>query len=271
MGNPTKEDHMSSLKPVKLRQILASGTPAIGTCAYSFSPDIVQLAGYCGMDFCRIDNEHAWRQDSALENMIRASHVSDIAVVTRVDRDNPYLIRKALELGSHAVLVPQIENQHEVDDVVRAAKFPPIGTRGFGNLNQSGLYGTVDAREWIEWSNTEPLIGVMIETKAALDEVDSIFSRPGLDYVLIGAADLSINLGLPKPEPKNPAIQKAVARIVGSARKHGKWTMIGVGAPWVENAEHYLELGVDMIEIGHDFTILKQIWSESAGKLKNRK
>lgn len=259
---------MSTLEPIKLRQTLKSGKPAIGTCAYSFSPDIVQLAGYAGMDFCRVDNEHAWRQDSALENMVRASHVSDIALIARVDRDNPYLIRKALELGSHAVLVPQIENQKEVDAVVQAAKFPPVGARGFGNLNQSGRYGFIDAKEWIEWSNSELMVGVMVETKAALQEVDAIFSRPGLDFVLIGAADLSINLGLPRPEPKNPAIQQAVADIVKSAHKHGKWVMIGVGSPWVENAQNYLEMGVDMIEIGHDFTILKQIWSDAAGKLK---
>ena len=261
---------MGTLEPIRLRQTLQSGKPAIGTCAYSFSPDIVQLAGYCGMDFCRVDNEHAWRQDSALEHMVRAGHVSDLAVIARVDRDNPYLIRKALELGAHAVLVPQIENQKEVEAVVRAAKFPPLGARGFGNLNQSGRYGLADAKEWIEWSNTEPMVGVMVETEAALRELDGIFSRPGLDYVMIGAADLSISLGLPRPEPGHPSVRKAITQIVASAHEHRKWVMIGVGAPWVEHAQRYLDLGVDMIEIGHDFSILKQIWSDAAATLKRK-
>jgi len=253
----------------KLLEKLRAGKVAVGTCAYSFSPDIVQLAGYCGLDFCRIDNEHAWRQDSALENMVRAARSSGIAAMSRVDRDNPYLVRKALEVGSQAVLIPQIQNAREAQDVVDAAKFPPLGKRGFGNLNQSGFYGIIDGKEWIEWSNSEIMVGVMIETEKALGELDGIMSIKGLDFVLIGAADLSISLGLPKPMQEDPKIQNAIRQIIEHARKHGKYVMLGIGNPWIANAKRYIDMGINMIEVGHDFTILRDIWTDVVKQLGN--
>lgn len=258
------------LMPNRLREKLEQGNRVIGTCAYSFSPDIVQLAGYCGMDFCRVDNEHAWRRDSALENMIRAGHVAGTAVMARVDRDNPYLIRKVLELGADAILVPQIENQGQVEKVLQAAKFPPLGSRGFGNLNQSGRYGIVDPAEWIRWSNSQPMIGVMVETKTAVKDIDSIVSVPGLDFVTIGAADLSISLGLDKPDPRHEDVVNCIHSIVKSANEHQVSVMIGVGAPWVDHAQKCFEIGIDMVEIGHDYTVLQSIWSDAASRLKRQ-
>jgi len=246
----------------RLLKKLRSGKTAVGTCAYSFSPDIVQLAGYCGMDFCRIDNEHAWRQDNALENMIRASYLSGTVAVSRVDRGNPYLVRKVLEIGSQAVLVPQVESRRETQEIIDAAKFPPVGTRGFGNLNASGRYGIVDSREWMDWSNSETMVGIMIETAKALDEIDGIMSLPGLDFVLIGTSDLSLSLGLSKPSSGDPKVLDCVRRITASARSHGKYVMIGVGKPWVENARKFIEMGCHMIELGHDYTVLRDVWSD---------
>jgi 4-hydroxy-2-oxoheptanedioate aldolase len=60
-------------KKNKLKEILARGEVALGTCVYTFSPALVELAGHCGLDFCRIDNEHAWRQDESVENIMRAA------------------------------------------------------------------------------------------------------------------------------------------------------------------------------------------------------
>ncbi len=259
---------MNELKPNKLKKILKEGKVALGTCVYSFSPDLVGLAGYCGIDFVRIDNEHAYRQDDALENMIRAAALADTVPIARVDRDNPYLIRKALEIGAGAVLIPQIENAREVQAVVKAAKFPPLGTRGFGNLNASGHYSTIDAKEWIEWSNSETLVGVMIETKTAVAEAEAIMKCDGLDFVLIGAADMSISYGLPKPNPNDPIIQANIKMIAELGRKYKKGVMLGVGKPWVDNAKKYIDMGINMIELGHDITILKDMWQEMVRGLR---
>ncbi len=97
---------------------------------YSFSPAIMEVAGFTGLDFCRIDNEHAWRQDEGAENVIRAALLSGICPLLRVDRDNPYLVRKALEAGAGGVIVPHVHDRKDAERIVQAAKFPPSARGG---------------------------------------------------------------------------------------------------------------------------------------------
>jgi 2-keto-3-deoxy-L-rhamnonate aldolase RhmA len=45
--------------------------------------------------------------------------------------------------------------------------------------------------------------------------------------------------------------------------------MIGVGFPLEEEAQKYIDLGCQMIEIGHDYSILKTIWKKTLNALEN--
>lgn len=257
---------MTTLKPNKVREKLRRGERVTGTAIYSCSPAVVESAGLSGIDFVRIDTEHNWRQDDSLDNMIRAANLTDTCALIRVDRDNPYLIRKALEFGAGGVLVPHIYTAAQARDVVSAAKFPPTGTRGFGNLCPSGLWGSVAASDWVVWSNTEPLIGAMIETIKAIDEIDGIMAVDGLDYVLFGPADFSMSLGLGAPQPDHPDVMAGLKATIAAARKHGKHVMLGVGYD-EEKARDYIDLGLTMIEIGHDVMIVQSTLRDKIARL----
>ena len=37
---------------------------------YSISPNLVELAGFCGLDFCRMDNENARRRADSFEHIL---------------------------------------------------------------------------------------------------------------------------------------------------------------------------------------------------------
>jgi 2-keto-3-deoxy-L-rhamnonate aldolase RhmA len=39
---------------------------ALGTAIFSNNPAIVEVAGYSGLDFIRIDNEYSWRRDESM-------------------------------------------------------------------------------------------------------------------------------------------------------------------------------------------------------------
>jgi len=255
-------------KKISLKQRLKSGEVVFGTCFYSFSPCLVTLAGYCGFDWLRIDNEHSWRQDHTLESMIRASMIGGITSITRIDNGNPDLIKKVLEIGSDGFLIPHVRTGEEVVNIVKAAKFPPIGNRGYGSQCLSAHYGTMKPQDWVKRSNEELLVGVMIEEPIAVKNIDSIMSVEGLDYVLFGPGDYSILLGLGAPNLNHPEVQEALKRTISSAKKHGKYVMIGVGDPWDINAKKYIEMGCQMIEIGHDTTVLRNTWKRILANIK---
>ena len=256
-------------KPNKLKKKLKSGKIAFGTSIGTFTPGLVELAGFCGLDFCRIENEHAWRQDETLDHMMRAAVIGDIVALPRIDKGNPYLIKKVFEIGARGFIIPDIQSSDEVKEIIRAAKFPPDGNRGYSGNCFSAGYGTHAGEEWIKWSNKELMVGVMIEDKRAIEDIDCIMALNGLDFALFGPADYSLNIGLVAPEKNHPKVQDALKRTIGAAKKNNKYVMIGVGFPWEEEAQKYIDLGCQMIEIGHDYSILKTIWTKTHNKLKN--
>lgn len=246
----------------KFRETIRRGEIALGTCVYSFSPAIIELAGFCGLDFCRIDNEHAWRQDFTTEEMLRGGNLSDIVPLLRVDRDNPALIRKALEAGAGGVIIPHAHDQKDVQQMVEAAKFPPLGKRGYGGLCLSGKWGLDAGEEWMAWSNQEQLVIPMIEDCSALKEIDPIMATEGVAGVFFGPADFSISAGVPLQTSHDKVIS-ALKKVVDTANKYSKFVIYPVGFPQWEKVEQVKELGVQAIEVGHDVSILKSVWQKT--------
>ncbi|MBW2307148.1 MAG: hypothetical protein JRG73_09455 [Deltaproteobacteria bacterium] len=249
-------------KKNKFKEMMERGEVALGTCVYSFSPATIELAGFCGLDFCRIDNEHAWRQDESTENLLRGAFCADIVPLLRVDRDNPYLIRKALEAGAGGVIVPHVNTRREVEEIVRAAKFPPLGKRGFGSLCFSGQWGASGGTDWMEWSNNETMVIPMVEDVAAIPNIDEIMSTEGLNGVYFGPADFSISAGVPL-QTRHEKVMDALRRTIDSAKKHGKFVIFGAKYPYWEDAVLLRDMGIQAIEIGHDLSILGTIWKKT--------
>jgi 2-keto-3-deoxy-L-rhamnonate aldolase RhmA len=84
----------------RLRNILAAGKIAVGTCADSYSPAAIEVIGYSGLDWVRVDNEYSWRRDESMEHMMRAAAVVDLTAMIRVEKGDPYLISKAFQCGA---------------------------------------------------------------------------------------------------------------------------------------------------------------------------
>ena len=242
-------------QPNKLRQKLASGQCAMGTAAFSFSPNVIEAMGYAGLDFVRIDTEHAWRRDEAVPNMVRAALVSGICPIIRVDRDDPYIIRKALEAGGGGIIVPDVNTVENAKEVAAAAKFPPRGIRGFSPACISGGWGARDGAEWKAWSDSEPMIGIMIENVKAMDCIDDILAVDGIDFALFGPADYSMSLGLPGPQVKNPKVQEGLQNTINAAKKAGKYVMFGCGLN-DDDIKHYHQMGLTMFEFAADTGIV---------------
>jgi len=251
----------------KLRKKLKEGRPVTGSCLYSWSPNAMEIAGFAGLDFMRIDNEHAWRQDGMAEHLVRAAEVSGITPLFRVDRDNPYLVRKALEIGAGGIIVPDVCSPKDAQAVVEAAKFPPVGKRGYSGNCRSAHWGLEAGKSWAEWSDSEPLIGIMIENHRAMEVLEDIVSTKGVDFFLFGPADFSMSLGLGGPQPDHPEVAGALQKTIDVAAKYGKHVMLAV-KPEAEIIAKRLSMGLRMFEFTNDLSILAKVWGEGRKSLE---
>ncbi len=244
----------------KLKRTLDKGDVALGTAVFSNNPTIVEVAGYSGLEFIRIDNEYSWRRDESMEHMIRAAYVAGITPILRVDKGDHYLINKALASGAGGVLVPDITAKEEAQQLIRAAKYPPKGGRGYNSFCFSGQWGAMGVEDWLHWNEHEILVGIMIENEQIISQLDSVLSMEGIDFVLFGPADYSMSIGLGGPQKNHPKVQDGIKKTVEMAAKYGKPVAIGIGQPWEEEARKYIDLGCRMLEIGNDVSVLRSVW-----------
>jgi 4-hydroxy-2-oxoheptanedioate aldolase len=254
----------------KLRKVLEKGEVALGTAVFTNNPAIVEIAGYSGLDFVRLDNEYSWRRDEAMEHMIRAATIGEITPILRVDKGDHYLVSKALEIGAGGVLVPDIRTKEEVGELIKAARFPPKGARGYSSVCFSDQWGKRGGEDWMKWSGKEQLVGIMVENEEVMSKLDEIISMEGLDFVQFGPSDYALSIGLPGPQKNHPKVQDGIKKTVEVATKYGKPVALITGPPLEEEVKKYIDLGCRMIEIGNDVGVLRSTWENLTTAMRNR-
>ncbi len=94
----------------------------------------------------------------------------------------------------------------------------------------------------------------MIETPKAVKHAEAIAAVPGIDCLLMGSSDLSVELGIPG-ETGHQKIQDAVDKVVAACRKHKKFPGMG-GAYSEELLALYIGKGMKFLLAGNDLPML---------------
>ena len=90
-----------------------------------------------------------------------------------------------------------LKPRDHASDVVKFSKYAPIGQRGFSPFTRAGGYGMQNVTTHATVENDETMVGVIIEGRKGIDNLDVILEAKHLDIVYIGAYDLSQSLGIP--------------------------------------------------------------------------
>src|SRR5512137_3077461 len=132
------------------KERLAAGKPVSVVAPGYSSAGLVELLGRMGFDAIFIDCEHGSVGWEDVEHMVRAAELVDATPIIRVQSNDPSTITRALDRGAGGVQVPHINTPEEAQAAVRAAKFAPLGQRGYaGGRSALGVKGnfTLHANE----------------------------------------------------------------------------------------------------------------------------
>ena len=106
-------------------------------------------------------------------------------------------------------------------------------------------------------ANSHTICLAMVETAAALANVDAILAVPGCDGVFIGPADLSISLSNGAfCDMGHPSVAAAKEKVVAACAKAGKIAGIYCGGGDV--AAQNAKLGFKFLAIGADYAFLEE-------------
>ena len=237
----------------RFRARVRSGQPCIGTGIPFCDPAISELIGDSGYDFTWIDMEHC-----PIDVPIALAHVMAVrgtgcAPLIRVPSADPDVIKPILELHPAGIVVPQIRTVADVELVVSACKYPPVGTRGFGP-RRGRRFGGLAYPEYLTDADEQILVFVQIEHIDAVEALDDILQVDGLDGVCLGFSDLAGSMGLPGQQGHKRVV--AVGEdVIRRTRQTDKWMGLSMG--WDPVAVPvWIERGVQWISIGGDFNSL---------------
>ena len=249
----------------QLKRKLAEGRVVLGTFITLICPDLVEIAGLAGFDYCIIDTEHGPGNPESIQHMIRAAELRGMAPIVRVTDTAATTILRTLDVGAAGIQVPQVNSPETAENVVRSAKYFPKGDRG-ACLTRSSRYGFVPGvAEYFEEANRETLVIVHCENRQGLECLDGIAAVDGVDVVFVGPYDLSQSFGIPG-QIYHPVMVDAVARALAAAKRAGKPAGIFVGS--VEEAKARIEQGFSYIAYSTDSLVFAEVCRNIVGGIK---
>ena len=224
------------------KEKLAAGRPISVVAPGYTSAGLVELLGRMGFDAIFIDCEHGPAGWDEVENMVRAAELTDVTPIVRVQSNDPSTITRALDRGAGGVQVPHINTRAQAEAAVRAAKFAPLGHRGYaGGRSAFGVKGNFTSH-----ANDETMVVAMLEEVEALTNLDDILQVEQIDAFFIAPGDLAQSMGYPgqmdHPEVQ-AAVQDAVRRVRAAGRAPGVLTTDAAGV------RRWLDLGALFIYV----------------------
>lgn len=230
-----------------LKAKMKRGEVAIGTTVSIGHPDVAETLGGIGYDWILIDTEHAPLEVGTVQALIQSMSGSKSVPIVRVAWNDIVMIKRALDIGAYGIIVPWVNTREEAERAVKAIRYPPKGLRGFGP-RRAALFDP----SYVKSAEKELVLGVQIETKTALENLDEILSVEGIDAAVIGPADLSYSLGI-LMQYDSPKFNAALDKVVAAANKH----KVVAGFLAVDNVERRVKQGFTWLNVSADLGLLK--------------
>ena len=235
-----------------MKRKLDAGETVFGSFVKLDAPSVAEVYGLSGFDFIIVDAEHGCFSHAAIENMIRASERVNMSTVIRTQDAQEPSILHALDSGASGVQIPSLKTAAQVEDVIRHAKYGPLGERGSARASRAAAYGMFGP-DYQQRANSDTLISVHVENKEMVEQVEMLCAIEQLDVLFIGPGDLSESLGHPG-NASHPDVVAAIDRVIeiAAGRKH-----IGTVVANADQAKSYAARGVHYLAWLSDLGLLR--------------
>lgn len=243
------------MRKSRVKRRWAQGQPVLATVAHFTDPQSAELIGLMGIDCLWIDLEHQPMSMGSLENMVRAARVGDMDVMARPAKGEFMRMARLLEAGASVIMYPRCESAEEAHQIVKHAKFPPLGERGFFSAAPDNPYCLTPMEDYLREANEETVLLAQIESPNAVKLARSIAEVDGIDMLFFGPGDFSIAAGVPG-QFDHEVVRRATADTAVAARAAGK--RFGTLVANLDQARRALDLGASLLTYGGDLHFVRE-------------
>jgi 2-keto-3-deoxy-L-rhamnonate aldolase RhmA len=258
------------MKSNRVRQILDSGGVPVGLFLVLQEPYLVEMMGYIGFDYVMVDHEHTTSDEDVISRMALAANAAGLPLFIRIGEVNSSYMQRMVDAGVAGFLCAQVRNREDIQRAVEAIKYPPAGHRGVLPWSRASLFGlgqTLD--EHIRTSNQETMLFAIIENQQAVENIEQIVSVDGLDGVMFGPCDMSLDMGI-YDRWDSPEVIAAMGQAIEVTHRHGRH-LIGLVLSG-ENLEQQIvtwrEKGAGIILYAYDIYLIQQMFLADLAKIR---
>jgi len=237
----------------RTKRTMLSGGLALGVSLTVADPLVAEVVGGAGFDFVLIDAEHSPIAIDQLQMMLIALRSSQSTALVRPAANDSTLIKQILDLGAEGLVVPEVDDGVSCATAVAAARYPPLGRRGFGPRRAARLEGGRPA--YLARADEEVAVLVMVESAAAVADIDAILKTPGLDGIMVGPADLAVTMGHLN-DLNHPDVRAAIFSVRDACQRHA--VPFGIFAATEQAAREWAAAGANFMTIGSDMQFVDQ-------------
>ena len=182
----------------QLKKRLKSGGVVLGTALLELrGRGAVYPLAEAGMEFVFICTEHSSLNLETVVDLVAHSYAAGIAPIVRVPDLEYQAVTRLLDSGCQSLILPHARTGDDIQRFIEYAKYHPQGRRGMAIYGGASTnYAEVDQLTAMEHANANTLLGLVIETREAIANIEDILI-PGIDLVIVGHQDLSQSLGIP--------------------------------------------------------------------------
>lgn len=230
------------------------------------TPDLVLATADVGFDAVYVDLEHSTTPLDVTATLCATALGAGITPFVRVPSHDPATITRVLDGGALGLIVPHVDTAAQAAELAAVVHLPPRGRRsvyGFTPLaSLRGLQGAALAAEL----DRRTVFAPMVESATAVGEVAQIAAVDGVDLVLVGAHDLTADLGIPG-QFDHAEFLSALGAVADACRTHG--TAFGIAG--ITDAGLLADLvakGLRFVSAGTDIGFFRQAAAARVAELR---
>lgn len=236
------------------RKKLEAGEIVLGlNVIYGKSLDISFILKDSGIDWILFDNEITPLNTSAAHDAFMAANRVDLMTFVRVRENEQMEITAQLSNGALGVFIPDVRTANDAKKAVKSSYFYPKGERAVpGYFPQIG-FKVNNIKRTTDKINSLTTVVCMIESWEGIENIEEISKVNDIDILLVGASDLSYDLGI-AGQYDNPLLLKSIKKVIEVAKENGKYS----GIAGIRNDElimNFIEEGAQLIMMENDISL----------------